>query len=105
VHAWIVNIAIGDDGNTASIAIMKRNRRSSDNYARFLVECAPLDALSLWEPIASTIPKHPKEVSEVFEWVILTEDSTQRRETFWALWKGTAQGFLNVPDFGETTSW
>ena len=70
-------------------------------YARFLVECTPSDALSLWEPIASAVANHPKEVSEVFERVILTEDQAQRLEAFWSLWKRTAQGLLNVPERDE----
>lgn len=73
-------------------------------YTRFLVECAPTDGLALWESIASSIPKHPKEVSEVFEWIILSEDQAQRGETFWSLWKRTAQGLSNVQGLEERLS-
>jgi hypothetical protein len=66
------------------------------HYARFLIKNSATNALCLWEPIALAIPSHPKEVSEIFRSVILSEDQVQSSESFWAVWRRTAQGLLNV---------
>lgn len=66
-------------------------------FAQFLVRCEPSISLSLWEPVANSIPQDAKEVAEILKRVVSAADAAHRSDSFWAIWEETANHLLRVP--------
>lgn len=68
-------------------------------FAIFLVRCDPLTASKLWAPIVGAIDKHPREVSDFFDAVVVSEDTAQKGAAFWRIWNDTREAIFSIPDF------
>lgn len=70
-------------------------------FANFVVRCEPSVAAKLWAPFGKAIKDHAEEVAEVFEGLIVAEDTAHKGQAFWNLWEDTKEGLFSVPDWQQ----
>jgi hypothetical protein len=70
-------------------------------FSEFSIACPADIAAELWTPFFNSIPRYAREVAEVFERTIYTEDRHRRDETFWRIWQDLAQHIVRCERFSE----
>jgi hypothetical protein len=66
----------------------------TESVASFLLQLPLETSLALFEPVLAAIPRHPKEVADIVDWLITVEDEHPRGEVFWTIWQAVADRFL-----------
>jgi hypothetical protein len=85
----------------------RRHRRNREDFldpdwvpglhefvASFALRLSLEAALALVEPILAAIPRHPREVAEFVDCLIIAEDARFSGEVFWTLWQAATDRFL-----------
>ncbi|MBN2293378.1 MAG: hypothetical protein JXM70_13195 [Pirellulales bacterium] len=81
----------------------RRRERSSDSeialtslVEEFVLKVSTEDAETILRPLIDAMDRHPREVSQILQGVIGTEDCLQQTERFWSIWKLFAKKVQNA---------
>lgn len=67
-------------------------------FANFIIRCEPEVALHLWQPFADAVDAQADKVADIFDKLVVSEDTARNDTTFWALWDQTLESLLSCTD-------
>jgi hypothetical protein len=67
-------------------------------FANFIIRCEPEVALRLWRPFSRAVDAKADKVADIFDKLVVSENTARNDPTFWALWDETLESLLRCSD-------